>query len=147
MTLTLISVLASLFTRQGREEVPAGAAAVLAAINEMRNVSEGVFDAQLGEPDIERNEGTFAADPKIVVPIENTKYGDGGTLVYDVPAGSDIETQFTHLLDAFGLSLREMGKLEGKTVPVNYSGGNIIVMWDQLEREEGAAGDDDADDE
>lgn len=48
---------------------------------------------------------------------------------------SDADAQFYNLLEAFDLSYNEMDRLEGKVVPVNYSGGNIIVMWDQLEND------------
>lgn len=113
---------------------PSGATAVIEAVHEMGNVTDGVFEATLGEPDIEPNEGLFTSDPKVVIPVENAKYGDPGSLVFDIPQGAyDENAKLWSLLDKFDLALSDIGDLEGSDVPVRYSGGNVVVMWDQLD--------------
>lgn len=118
---------------QSNDTTPSGADAVRRAIHEMGSVGEGMFEATLGEPTIEPNQGSFTSDPKVVIPVENTMYGSAGTLVYDIPQGPNHEpSQFLDLLDAYDLDIAELGQLEGEPVPVQYTGGNIIVMWDQV---------------
>lgn len=136
--LMLLATLGSI--RPSSTDEPTGVEAVRDAITEFGSLTDGTFEATLGEPTIEANRGRFSSDPKIIIPIENIKYGDAGTLVFDVPMGRrDTEAQFWTLLQEFGLDFEELEQLEGQTVPIRYSSGNVVVLWDQL-RDDTSAG-------
>lgn len=47
--------------------------------------------------------------------IQGTKYGDGGSLVYDVPMGPDADAPFYNLLAACELSYNEMDELSARS--------------------------------
>jgi len=113
-----------------------GANAVQIAINELGPIESKLAKAKLGEPTAKTHGGIFNPDPKIVIPTGGTKYGNAGDLVFDVPKGhGDKSSEFWKLLEAFDLTIEEVGKIEGKQVPIRYAGGNIVVAWDQLKND------------
>lgn len=123
----------SAFRPSSTDTTPTGAAAVKQAFGEMQDISEVTFEATLGEPDIQMPANhDFVREPKVVVPVRDVPYGDGGEMAFDFPNG-DGDSLFERLLDAHGLSMGSIEQLDGVTVPVFYEGGNPVVDWYSLE--------------
>jgi hypothetical protein len=106
---------------------------VAQAIIETRRPEQKDFYGVLGEPQLDEQGGYFRTVRKVVIPVDGTEFGDAGSLVFDVPEGGDVEDNgLLALLNAFDLSIDAVDQLEGETVPIEYSGGNVVVMWDRL---------------
>lgn len=117
---------------------PTGANAVRKAVSEIEDLADKEFNATLAEPDIVQDEDVeYFNDPKIIVPILNSPFETVNQLVFDLPEGSNDEvSQFTDLLNVFGLDFDTMEQLAGKEVPITFIGGNASVVWEALEDDE-----------
>ncbi|UBF22328.1 hypothetical protein HRTV-11_gp71 [Halorubrum virus HRTV-11] len=141
LTVAIASVFAALspFRSTAPERTISGAEAVEAAISEVEAITDRVFEATLGEPDIKDFGGYFQPDWKVVVPVSASDYEDPGSLVFDLPRGrSDDDSLLYVLMDAVGAD--EIADINGATVPMEIVGGNPMVLWDAVRA-------DDADDE
>jgi hypothetical protein len=113
---------------------PSGAEGVRQALREMRDPLSVETYGILGEPDLEEHGGYFSSVLKVVIPVESATFGDAGSLVFDLPNDeSDGEADLLALLDAFDLTADEVDQLQGRLVPLEYSGGNVVVQWDQMD--------------
>lgn len=116
---------------------PTGADAIRTAVQEYQDLSERDFTAILGEPEVLRQGGEFFNEPKVVVPIEDGPFDESQRLFFDLPHDvNDDESQFTQLLELFGLTFETMEEVAGQEAPVTFIGGNILVDWDVMKQAE-----------
>lgn len=115
-----------------------GAEAVEAAINEVEAITDRVFEATLGEPDIRDFGGYFQPDWKVVIEVEASDYENPGSLVFDLPMGRDDENSLLYvLMDHVGAE--SVADIEGKVVPMEIVGGNPMVLWDAVQADDAEA--------
>lgn len=124
---TVASVLAFLTPSSTDDESPTGADAVRRAKTEYGDIADLTFVATLGEPDIERAGGEIVQEPKVVVPIKDTPFGDAGTLAFDIDSDD-----FDRLMDVADVALETLEQMEGTEIPIEYFGGNPTVLWDLI---------------
>ena len=124
------------FSSNDEESGPTGASAIRAAVNEIESLEDGSFEATLGEPTVVQGDGQFFTDIRVIVPVLESPYDSANKLVYDLPEGRDGNSLFLELLEAFNLDFETMEDLKGKTAPVSFIGGNVVVDWDLIEDEE-----------
>jgi hypothetical protein len=131
---------------------PTGADAVRGAVYESEGLASG-NTATLGEPDVITNDGNFFDDPKVVVPIYDCPFDSAERLVFDLPMNrEDRHSLFFELLETFGMDFDTMEQLEGTVVPVEFTDGNAVIDWSELDydgegTENAAESDDDDGDE
>lgn len=113
---------------------PTGADAVKSAVTELEQLADRTFDATLGEPDlVTEDEVTYFNEPKIVIPILNSPFESVNRLVFDIPEGREDEaSMFLDFLDVFGLAFDSMEDLDGESVPIEFIGGNVGIVWDEI---------------
>jgi len=133
LTMTVVAALAAMnpFRSTADDRPIRGAEAVEAAIREAEAITDRVFEATLGEPDIKDFGGYFQPDWKVVVPVSASDYEDPGSLVFDLPRGRNDEDSLLYvLMDAVGADA--IADIEGATVPMEIVGGNPMVLWDAV---------------
>lgn len=91
-------------------------------------IEDGEYVAFLGDPEV-----VFLSrvelSPRIRVPVDGPP--GVGDLVFDLPEHEDsIFYTFCDAIDADPFFLDDV---EGTVVPIRYSGGNPLVMWDQAD--------------
>lgn len=126
LTVTLANFVSMLnpFRSHSKTETITGAEAVKLAYGELQDLTDMEYTATLSEPDIDSGTGKFVQNPKVVINIENTPFGDAGMLAFDLDSN-----ELNELLDMFGLTIGEIEQLAGNEVPIVYAGGNPTVDW------------------
>lgn len=116
------------------DETFGNADAVFEAISERSDFGfkyVGVF----GEPDIVDRGGRYTTDLHVVVPLFSED-GDPSpaNLEYDLPDGlDDAEAQFFDVLEIFGIDdLTNLGDIEGKNIPLDFSDGTLVPLWEEV---------------
>lgn len=144
LLIVLSDTIARLYPTRSADTGPSGADAVRTAVSEIEGLQNEEFTALLGEPDIIEGTGRYFNDPRIVVPIVNAPFDSADRLVFDLPRGRrDNESQFTELLEIFGVDFDNMEELDGETVPVQFFGGNLTVLWNEMDSDTDKGGGDD----
>jgi hypothetical protein len=89
---------------------------------------DAVTHATLGTPHLADHSGKFKTDVKAMIPVETPKYQDPAPLSFDVD-GSEL-MRFLDALDVH--TVDNIDEIEGKTVPVTWTGGTPVVDWHRL---------------
>jgi hypothetical protein len=138
ITAMMAGIAAVIPRRSNEDDKPTGAEAVRTAIFEAEELQDRTYSAKLGEPEIVAGEGQFFDDPNVVIPVYDVPFDAQNRLVFDLPDGStDDDSQFIDLLSVFSYGLDSMEDLAGENVPVEFFGGNVTVVWSEIEGDDG----------
>lgn len=119
----MISTILSIFGLGSSSGQPCGPDAIAQAYRELNHPDQG-DSVVMGEPQLTDYSGHFDTDVKVEIPLTGSKYSNPAPLTFDLDG-----EELGWFLDNFGVSIDEIGQVEGKPVEVHWANGRPDPLW------------------